>query len=105
AGAGGNAVTTVVTALWTGVGGVLGVITIVIRSFYLLIEAEALMQYATGFLPIRPRAHVVTAAGRAVGKVSAWLRAQLTLATVMGVFAATGLGFLGVPYFYVIALI
>ena len=35
----------------------------------------------------------------------AWLRAQLTLAAVMGVFAATGLALLEVPYFYVIALI
>jgi predicted PurR-regulated permease PerM len=37
--------------------------------------------------------------------VSAWLRAQLILAGVMGVFAAVGLGLMGEPYFYVVALI
>jgi predicted PurR-regulated permease PerM len=37
--------------------------------------------------------------------VSAWLRAQFILAGVMGTFSAIGLGLMGVPYFYVIALI
>ncbi len=37
--------------------------------------------------------------------MSAWLRAQFVLAGVMGVFVAIGLYFLGVPYFYVIALV
>ena len=36
---------------------------------------------------------------------SAWLRAQFVLAGVMGTFAAVGLGLMGVPYFYVIALV
>jgi predicted PurR-regulated permease PerM len=48
---------------------------------------------------------VTTAAREAVIKVSAWLRAQFVLAGVMGVFVAIGLYFLGVPYFYVIALV
>jgi predicted PurR-regulated permease PerM len=48
---------------------------------------------------------VAVAARQAVTKVSAWLRAQFVLAGVMGTFAAVGLGLMGVPYFYVIALI
>src|SRR5262245_22295868 len=59
AGSGGSAVTTVLSALWSVTGGVLGIITIIILSFYLLIEAESLMQYATRFVPARQRAHVV----------------------------------------------
>jgi hypothetical protein len=50
-------------------------------------------------------ADLVTAARQSVSKVSAWLRAQFILAGVMGTFAAIGLGLMGVPYFYVIALI
>ena len=38
-------------------------------------------------------------------KVSAWLRAQLVLAGVMGTFAAVGLGLMGEPFFYVVALV
>jgi predicted PurR-regulated permease PerM len=39
-----------------------------------------------------------------VEKVSAWLRAQFILAGVMATFAGVGLGLMGVPYFYVVAL-
>src|SRR5258705_7932980 len=48
---------------------------------------------------------VETAARLGLAKVSAWLRAQYILASVMGTFAAVGLWLMGVPYFYVIALI
>jgi putative permease len=105
AGTGGNAVATVLTAISSVMGGVLGFITMVILSFYLLIEGDSLMRYATRFIPRRHRTHVSAAAREAVGKVSAWLRAQLTLAGVMGAFVAVGLGILHVPYFYVVALV
>jgi predicted PurR-regulated permease PerM len=105
AGSGGNAVATVFFALTGVMGGLLGLITIVILSFYFLIEGESLMRYATSFLPQRQRPQVVVAAAAAVSKVSAWLRAQLILAGMMGTVSAIGLGYLGVPYFYVLALV
>jgi predicted PurR-regulated permease PerM len=105
AGSGGNAVSTALFAISSVIGGVFGLITILILSFYLLIEAEPIFLYLIRFVPEDKRAGVGTAAREAVRKVSAWLRAQLTLAGVMGVFAAVGLGLLGEPYFYVIALI
>lgn len=103
--AGENAVSTVVGAVWGLIGGVFGLITIVILSFYFLIEAESIFMFITRFVTEPRRAMFATAAREAVIKVSAWLRAQLVLAGVMGVFAAIGLAFLGVPYFYVVALI
>jgi len=105
AGSGGNAVSTALLAISSVIGGVFGIITILILSFYLLIEAEAIFNYLIRFVPARQRPHVGMAAREAVRKVSAWLRAQFTLAAVMGVFAAIGLGLMGEPYFYVIALI
>jgi predicted PurR-regulated permease PerM len=102
---GGNPVGTVITAITSVLGGVFGVITIVILSFYLLIEAEGLMRTVTRFVPQGQRAHFAAAARRSVDKVSAWLRAQMTLAAVMGTLAAVGLGILHVPYFYVVALV
>jgi predicted PurR-regulated permease PerM len=104
-GSGGNAVTTVLVALSSVIGGVFGVITILILSFYLLIEAESIFNYLIRFVPTPQRARVGMAAREAVRKVSAWLRAQLTLSGVMGFFASVGLGLMGEPYFYVIALI
>jgi predicted PurR-regulated permease PerM len=104
-GSGSNAVGTVLVALSSLIGGVFGLITILILSFYLLIEAQPMFEYVVRFVPAGRRADVATAARQAVSKVSAWLRAQLVLAGVMGTFAAIGLGLMGVPYFYVIALV
>jgi predicted PurR-regulated permease PerM len=105
AGTGGNAVGTVLGALWGVVGGIFGVISILILSFYLLVEAESLFHYVMRFVPRERRPTVAMASREAVMKVSAWVRAQLILAGVMGTFAAVGLAFLGEPYFYVVALI
>jgi len=105
AGTGGNAVNTVLTAISGVIGGVFGFITILILSFYILIEAESLFQYVIRFVPEGQRAPVATAARMAVGKVSAWLRAQFVLAGAMGSFAAIGLALMGEPYFYVVALV
>lgn len=105
AGTGGNAVSTVLVALWGVVGGVFGLITILILSFYFLIEAESLFRFVIRFVPEPSRATVATASREAVAKVSMWLRAQFVLAGVMGVCAAVALAFLGVPYFYVLALV
>ncbi len=104
-GTGGNAVGTVLVAISSLIGGIFGLITILILSFYFLIEAPAMFEYLIRFVPAGRRADVATAARQAVAKVSAWLRAQFLLAGVMGVFAAIGLWLMNVPYFYVIAMI
>lgn len=105
AGSGGNPVTTAVGAISSVIGGVFGVVTVLILSFYLLIEAEANFNYVMRFVPASSRERVGVAAREAVRKVSAWMRAQLLLAAVMGAFAGVGLWLLGEPYFYVVALI
>lgn len=104
-GTGGNAVGTVLVAISSLIGGLYGLITILILTFYLLIEAGTMFDYLARFAPLNQRGHVRMVASQAVIKVSAWLRAQCILAGVMGTFSAVGLGVLGVPYFYVIAFI
>jgi predicted PurR-regulated permease PerM len=104
-GASGNAVGTVLVAISSLIGGVFGLITILILTFYLLVEAGSMFDYLVRFVPTERRDDLAGAARQAVSKVSAWLRAQFVLAGVMGTFSAVGLGLMGVPYFYVIALI
>jgi predicted PurR-regulated permease PerM len=104
-GTSGNAVGTVLIAISSLIGGIFGIITVLILTFYLLVEAGSMFQYVTRFLPPARRDVVATVTRQAVDKVSAWLRAQCILAGVMGTFSAIGLGLMGVPYFYVIALI
>jgi predicted PurR-regulated permease PerM len=104
-GSGGNAVGTVLVAISSVIGGLFGLITILILTFYLLLEAGAMFDYLVRFVPLGRRGDVTVAARQSVAKISAWLRAQFVLAGVMGTFAAVGLGLMNVPYFYVIALI
>jgi predicted PurR-regulated permease PerM len=104
-GSGGNAVGTLLTAVWGVIGGMFGVVTILILSFYLLVESHALFEGLIRLFPGASRAHVASVGRESVRKVSAWLGAQFILAAVMGTFAAIGLGWMGVPYFYVVALI
>jgi predicted PurR-regulated permease PerM len=100
-----TAVGTVLTALSGFAGGIFALITILILSFYLLVQSREIFEYLIRFVPVSRREDVATASREAIIKVSAWLRAQVMLAGVMGTFAAVGLGWLGVPYFYVVALV
>lgn len=101
---GSGAITTVLAALTSLLGGFFGVVTILILSFYFLVEARSLFAYAMRFVPEGVRERVALTAGQSVQKVSAWLGAQFILGGLMGLFAGVGLGLMGVPYYYVVAL-
>ena len=103
--AGSDAVGTVVSAIWGFVGGVFGVVTILIVAFYVLIDAENIVRALVRLFPRPERARVRDALRRAGDKVSAWMAGQLLLGAIIGTTAALGLWILGVPYFYVLALI
>jgi predicted PurR-regulated permease PerM len=100
-----NAVTTLVSTVWSFVGGVIGLVTIVILTFYLLVDAEAVTDGFAHLFPVERRQGVMSAARKIAHKVSAWLNGHLILAALMGTASAIGLGLMGVPYFYVIAVI
>jgi predicted PurR-regulated permease PerM len=101
----GAAINTVVGAIWGFVGGVFGIVTILILSFYLLVDGENQFRHMTRLVPMHSREKFGKVARASVRKVSAWLSAQFILAGVMGLFTAVGLGLMSVPYYYVIALV
>ena len=101
----GTAVGTVATALGRFVEFVLAFITILILTFYLLIDSDALYGAFARLFPREARPRVLDASKKITTKVSAWLNGQLILAGTIGATAAIGLYLLGVPYFYVLALI
>lgn len=104
-GAGSDAVGTVVGAVWGFVGGVFGVVTILILAFYLMLDAERIARTFVRLFPRDEQPRVEDACRRISTKVSAWLGGQLLLAGIIGSSAALGLFLMGVPYFYVLALI
>ncbi len=105
AGAGTDAVSRVVGAIWSFVGGVFGLLTILILAFYFLVDSESIVRTFVRLFPRSERRRVEDACRRISTKVSAWLAGQLLLAAIIGGSAAIGLWLLGVPYFYVLALI
>jgi predicted PurR-regulated permease PerM len=102
---GGEAVGTVVGAVAGVVGGLFGLLTILILTFYILIEADALRDTMLRLFASRERARVAAASRDITVKVSAWLGGQLLLGGIIGATSAIGLWLLGIPFFYVLALI
>lgn len=96
---------TLFSAIVGVVGGIFGLLTILILTFYLLVEAGSLRSFMLQLFPYRRRARVDAATRDITTKVSAWLGGQLLLGAIIGTTSAIGLWMLGIPFFYVLALI
>jgi predicted PurR-regulated permease PerM len=101
----GEAVGTIFGAVVGVIGGVFGFLTILIVTFYILIDANRLRDLMLHLFPRERRPAVAAASREIVGKVSAWLGGQLMLGTIIGVTTWIGLWIMGIPFFYVLALI
>jgi predicted PurR-regulated permease PerM len=102
---GGQAFGTVLSAVVGFVGGVVGVLTILILTFYFLVEAGSLRRTLLQLFPKGSRSRVDAVAGAITTKVSAWLGGQLLLGGIIGATSALFLWMFGIPFFYVLALI
>ena len=100
-----DAVGLIVGAIFGFVGGVFGLITMLVLAFYLLVDSSGLVSVFVRMFPREKRTQVDDACRRVTNKVSAWLGGQLLLGGIIGGTAALGLYLMGVPFFYVLALI
>jgi predicted PurR-regulated permease PerM len=100
-----DAVTTVLFALWGIVGGLFGVVTILLLTFYFLVDSENLFNLLVRLFPPTQRQRVAKVGELAAVKISAWLGGQILLGFIVGMTSAVGLAILGVPYFFVLAVI
>ena len=104
-GGGATAFSTLFGAVRNVVGGVFGLISVLLLTFYMLVEAREIRSFFVRLFPVPQRARVAAISGTVTQKVSAWLGGQLILSMVIGVTSWVGLWLMGVPYFYVLALI
>lgn len=104
-GGGGEAVGTVVGAVAGVAGGLFGFFTILILTFYLLVEADSIRDTMLRLFPRGDRPRVAAASRDITVKVSAWLGGQLLLGAIIGGSSAIALWLMGIPFFYVLALI
>jgi predicted PurR-regulated permease PerM len=70
-----------------------------------MVEADTLRSTMLRLFAPKARARVAAASADITIKVSAWLGGQLLLGGIIGATSALGLWLLGVPFFYVLALI
>jgi predicted PurR-regulated permease PerM len=102
---GANAAATAFGAVRNVVGGVFGLVTMLLLTFYMLVESREMFSFFVRLFPANQRPRVAAVSATVTEKVSAWLGGQLLLAGIIGTTSAVGLGLMGVPYFYVLALI
>ncbi|MFI5179189.1 MAG: AI-2E family transporter [Vicinamibacterales bacterium] len=101
----GFAVAQILGALQSAAGIAGTIVTVVILPYYLLLEADALRGTFIKVFARERRPQVARVVESMTEKVGAWLGGQLLLSLVIGVSASIGLWLLGVPYFYVFAVI
>jgi predicted PurR-regulated permease PerM len=100
-----NVVSTLFDAVRGVVGGIVGFLTILIVTFYLLVDSRNLHRTFVRLFPTERRSQVDTVTRTITVKVSAWLGGQAVLGAIIGITSAIGLGLMGIPFFYVLALI
>lgn len=80
------------------ISGVVAVITVIILSFYLLIEEDGVKKIYRGVLPDEWHAPFSEITRKIAVKLGAWLRGQLVLMGVVGLLTTLGLLLIGHPY-------
>jgi predicted PurR-regulated permease PerM len=79
-------------------GNVVSAITVLVLSFYMLLESAALKRGFLLLFPPSAQGRVEEVLARIGEKFSSWLRGQLLLAAIIFVMDAVGLALLGMPY-------
>jgi len=95
----------IVGALQGAAGVVGGLATVLILPYYLLLESEWMHLTFIQLFARDRRPQIARLSRDVTVKVGAWLSGQMLLSFIIGSTAALGLWLLGVPYFYVLALI
>lgn len=86
-------------------GGVVSLVTVIVLSFYFLLDEKAFKSSIFALLPPEKREDVSEIVKKLVLKVGDWLRGQLVLGFIVGALDLIGLLIIGVPYALTLALI
>jgi predicted PurR-regulated permease PerM len=86
-------------------GGVVSLITVIVLSFYFLLDEKAFKTSIFALLPPEKRDDVSDIVKKLTLKVGDWLRGQLILGLVVGTLDLIGLLIIGIPYALTLGLI
>ncbi|MFH1030128.1 MAG: AI-2E family transporter [bacterium] len=95
--------------IFTGIssifGGVTSFIFILVIAFYMTLEKNATERIANLLIPLKYRERILGISTQLEEKVGLWVRGQLTLMVIVGIFAFLGLFILRVDYALTLGLI
>jgi predicted PurR-regulated permease PerM len=86
-------------------GGMLGLILIVVLSFYLAVQEDGVADFLRIVTPIRRHAYITDLWKRSQQKIGAWLQGQLLLGVVVGVLVYLVLMIVGIPHALLLAIL
>lgn len=102
---GGNVAGVIISTMGGVLGGIFGFVSMLLLTFYFLVESRSIFSFSVRLFPRRHHHQVSEVVARGAEKVSAWLGGQLLLGLIIGTITAIGYAFMGVPYFFVLAVI
>lgn len=98
-------VSTVFGAVSGIIGGIFGFVTVLMLTYYLIIEGDDIVEFSLRFVPAGRRTRAREIWRSIAEKVSGWLVGQLLLSLVIGTSTGLALWIFGLPYVFVLAVI
>lgn len=86
-------------------GGLMGLLLIVVLSFYLSVQEDGVSNFLRIITPLDHEEYVVGLWKRSQHKIGRWMQGQLILAVIVGVLVYLGLTVLGMKYALLLALL
>jgi predicted PurR-regulated permease PerM len=100
----GQSVQDVLGYLTTLFGGLAGLVVVLVLAFYLIVEESAVKTLFRNLIPTAHQEMVSDVIWQVINRLGDWLRGQLILALVIGVFYFIAFAIIGVPYPILLAL-
>jgi len=97
------------TNLWAAAvtifGGLVSFVTVLVLTFYLLLERESIINVLITFLPVAHKDKILSVFQKVGVKIGAWFRGQLILCLAIGVIDFIILTIFGIPYALVLGIL
>lgn len=96
---------TVLVAGYTFAGLLAAVVSVIILSYYIVVQGESVALYFLRWIPETRQPAVRDAVAESIVRIGRWLEGTILIGAIMGAVVSGVLGALGVPYFYVVGLV
>jgi predicted PurR-regulated permease PerM len=96
---------TVLIAGYTFAGVLAAVVSVIILSYYIVVQGKGVVLYFLRWVPEERQPAVQDALAESTRRIGRWLEGTILIGAIMGAVVSGVLGLLGVPYFYVVGLV